>query len=128
MHHAGHDALVADDDQIVAELLGITLGKYGFQVSTAVDAASAIAAASEREHLRAAICDLELGRDNGVDVLNAIHERHPACVGVIISGHLESVIAAAIGDSLWIRYLQKPFKSSELIELIDAEIADRLAR
>lgn len=109
--------LVVDDDQIIAELLSIMLGREGFEVLTAVDGVSAMEALGDRTDILVAVCDLELGSESGVDVLGRLRGLSPTTHGIVISGHSESVVQAAVGDAS-ILTLQKPFRPSELVEAV----------
>ncbi len=112
-------ALVADDDRVAGELLGIALHREGYRVIHAADAHSAIDRGTMSPDLRVAVCELELGRHSGVDVLTALRQVHPTLVGVVFSGYDLPFVINSVVDAEWVRPVQKPFTAAQLVDLID---------
>lgn len=111
--------LVLDDDPIVGELLSVVLAQAGFEALTPPDWASALELVTQRSVV-AAVCDLQLGDSNGVEVLESLRQAAPGLRAVVMSGHpawhvrseLDRVGTEAI-------VLQKPFRPADLVAALE---------
>ncbi len=110
--------LIVDDDQIMAELLGIWLEDAGYVVVRAVDAPTALSMFGGGGPFTAVVCDFDLGRTTGCSLVAELAELQPGLALVMISGHPEHrVRAECLTDG--VQFLQKPFDPAELVRLID---------
>lgn len=73
---AGPDVLIADDEELVREMLVDALGEAGHSVAEAVDGKDTIAKILELRP-RIVICDVRMPRQNGYEVLREIRKNHP---------------------------------------------------
>lgn len=111
--------VVADDDQLLAELVAIMLRRHDLEVIVAVDADSTRSILADRSDVDVVICDLELGRDNGAALIRELRTGRPRLGAVLVSGHADAEIREALdGDD--VASLQKPFEPNELVEMVDA--------
>ena len=117
---AGNKILVVDDEPGLAHALSITLRASGWDVSTAVDGASAIAAAASHAP-DVVLLDLGLPDMSGLDVIAAIRgwSRMPI---VVLSArqHGEDKVDAL--DAGADDYVTKPFAMNELLARLRAAV------
>ncbi|WP_245803173.1 response regulator [Acuticoccus yangtzensis] len=111
--------LVVDDDETILRMMVDFLGDNGFSVL------SAASRAEMRRHLTHAqvslvILDVQLGQDDGFDVLREIRSGSDVPV-VILTGHRRDEIDRVVGLELGADdYLTKPFSLRELMARIRA--------
>ncbi|MFN8087713.1 MAG: response regulator transcription factor [Mycobacterium sp.] len=106
--------LVVDDEAVLAELVSMALRYEGWEITTAGDGASAIAAArSSRPD--AVVLDVMLPDMSGLDVLRKLRETNPNIPVLVLTAKdaLEDRIAGltAGGDD----YVTKPFSIEEVV-------------
>ena len=77
--------LVVDDEAPTRELLSLYFKKRGYDVTTASTAADAMRVVKEIP-LQLVILDLNLGDDDGLDLLQPIQQAHPKIPIIIFSG------------------------------------------
>ena len=114
--------LAVDDDQIIREMLKITLESGGYQVRIAANGNEAIGAL-HNENFDLVITDLQMGDPDGFAVLSRAKELNPLTKGIVITGNqdLSSAIKAIrIGVE---DYLLKPFSLTELLDCVRKSIA-----
>ena len=92
-------ALVVEDDRSWQQIFGEMLADAGMTVDMAADLESALSLIRERAH-RLAVIDLALGgsdhrNQDGLRVLDALRQRDPACVTLLISGFATVEIAVS---------------------------------
>ena len=106
--------LVVDDEQVLAELVTMSLRYEGWAVSTASDGASAIAAA-RKEPPDVVVLDVMLPDMSGLDVLRELREQNPGLPLLLLTAKdaVEDRIAGltAGGDD----YVTKPFSLEEVV-------------
>ncbi|MCC8116091.1 MAG: response regulator [Planctomycetes bacterium] len=89
------EILIVDDNERVYQSLAINFQKNGLACHWAPDKDAALRAALENT-LSAAIIDLSLGSESGLDVMQELMRLRPALPVVVISGFgtLEAAVAA----------------------------------
>ncbi|CAB4846507.1 MAG: response regulator [Actinobacteria bacterium] len=116
----GHRILVIEDDQSIAEIVGILLRGEGFEVSYCADGLQAITA------FKAVAPDLVLldlmlpGRD-GIDVCRAIRESSGVPI-VMLTARSDSADVVTGLESGADDYIVKPIKNEELLARIRARL------
>ena len=116
----GHRILVIEDDQSIAEIVGILLRGEGFEVSYCADGLQAISA------FKAVAPDLVLldlmlpGRD-GIDVCRAIRESSGVPI-VMLTARSDSADVVTGLESGADDYIVKPIKNEELLARIRARL------
>jgi len=113
--------LLIDDDDPLRELLAQALRQAGHTVVEAVDGRQGMELYRTTE-IDLVVTDLIMPEQEGVETILALHHDRPKLPIIAISGGVSNSrlyldIAGKIGAD---RMLAKPFKSAELIELIDA--------
>jgi len=122
--------LVIDDEESIRMLLEEGLSAYGLRVDCAVDAQAAATLLAERSY-DVLLCDLNLSRPGGgkisgrdvVDqVLAKVGPEKPSVV--FMTGDLVEGLASAAGSSET-RFLQKPFRISDVLTLVQEVCATK---
>jgi two-component system KDP operon response regulator KdpE len=112
--------LVIDDEASIVRALRINLTARGYQVSTAMDGAAGLAAAS-RERPDGIILDLGLPDMDGTDVINGIRGWSRTPVIVLSAREQEQQKVAAL-DAGADDYVTKPFGMDELLARLRAAL------
>lgn len=116
--------LIVDDAPNIRQTLRVALESAGHTVEEAGDATSALDLAGRRG-FDAALVDLRLGQESGLDLLDALIGRQPRLAVVIITGHASvdtAVQAMRRGAS---DYLPKPFTPALVRAVLERVARDR---
>ncbi|BDG09043.1 sigma-54-dependent transcriptional regulator [Anaeromyxobacter paludicola] len=116
--------LVVDDERSMREFLEILLQKEGHEVATAADLPTARARAGQGD-LDLVITDLRLGRESGLDVLQAVKSASPATEVLVVTAFATTDTAVQAMKLGAYDYLQKPFKVDELKLVIGKALEHR---
>ena len=110
--------LVVDDDADLRGIVSFALRNAGLVVIEAADAARALAAAAE-ERPTLVVLDLNLGADDGLDLLPRLREatRAPVLILSVRSGEEDVVRGLELGAD---DYLTKPFSPRTLVARVRA--------
>jgi two-component system, OmpR family, response regulator len=109
---SGH-ILVVDDDPAVRHLISDYFGQHGIQTVSAMGR-SAVARQLAGGDTSAIILDLQLGQDNGLDLLREIRSSSDVPV-IILTGRSRDEVDCVVGLELGADdYLTKPFGIREL--------------
>jgi DNA-binding NtrC family response regulator len=105
--------LIIDDESFIRENVTRILGDEGYQVCQAATGDEAREQVTSGE-IDLALLDLNLGTENGIDILKVLKEIDPELLIIIITGYgsVESAV-----DSLKLgafHYMKKPFKADAL--------------
>jgi len=107
------DILIVDDEKIIRDATMQIIEDGGHYAESAVDAASALLSLREAD-FDLVILDINLGADNGLEVLDQIHRKFPRLPVVVFTAAASisrAVEAMRIGA---LDFLEKPFTSSQL--------------
>ncbi|MGH3523226.1 MAG: response regulator transcription factor [Mycobacterium sp.] len=108
------NVLVVDDEAVLAEMVSMALRYEGWNIATAVDGASALAAA-RAERPDVVVLDVMLPDMSGLDVLHKLREQNPQLPVLLLTAKdaVEDRIAGltAGGDD----YVTKPFSLEEVV-------------
>ncbi len=115
--HSRLPILLAEDDDLVRELLLSTLRRAGYEAEAVADGESALQSLLSREHALA-ILDLDLPRRSGYSCLQDLRRRGQALPVVVISGNIDSYWNALREEG--VRVLQKPFRMDKLLHTVSA--------
>jgi two-component system nitrogen regulation response regulator GlnG len=115
---------VIDDDRSIRWVLDKALRQAGMDVRL-FDSADGVLGALQNGVPDALITDVRMPGIDGLQLLDRIHESHPALPVIIITAHsdLESAVSAYQGGAF--EYLPKPFDIDEAVELARRAIAHR---
>jgi two-component system response regulator HydG len=118
--------LVVDDERPILSLIRAIAVGEGFDVSTSVDGADALAQLRRRP-VDLVLVDLRMPGVSGMDVLRAVREINPSCRVVLMSGFAtidSAVEAVKLGAA---DYLTKPFDLARVRKLL-ATVRDEAER
>ena len=114
--------LVVDDEPIVGDRLKPALEKCGYDVETQTDSQAAIdRLASERYDVL--ITDLKMSGPSGLDVLRFVREQAPTTRVIVITGYATAEQAKESIKGGAVEFIAKPFRISQLRELIARTLA-----
>ncbi len=110
--------LVVDDEAVVADVLRGLLGREGYRVEVAADAARGRALLEGDDPWDAVLLDVMLPDADGLQVLRWLRERQPDLAVVMITafGTVENAVAAMKAGAF--HYLTKPFHNDEVRLLV----------
>jgi two-component system, NtrC family, response regulator AtoC len=105
--------LIIDDEAFIRETVSRILSEDGYQVCQASNAGEAREQVTSGE-IDLALLDLNLGSENGIDVLKILKELDPELLVIIITGFgsVESAVDALKMGAF--HYMKKPFKADAL--------------
>jgi DNA-binding NtrC family response regulator len=105
--------LIIDDEPFIRENVERILGEDGYQVLSAADGTTARELVSAEE-IDLVLLDLNLGKENGLDVLKVLREIEPELLVIVITGYgsVESAVASLKMGAF--HYMKKPFKADAL--------------
>ncbi|HEU4370723.1 MAG TPA: sigma-54 dependent transcriptional regulator [Methylomirabilota bacterium] len=119
--------LVVDDEADLREVLSDALGSWGYEVTVASTGAEAVQLVST-QLFDAALLDVNLGPDNGVQVLRELRANDDALDVVMMTGYPTVATAVATLRDGATDYLSKPLNLDELRHIIGRVIERRLLR
>ena len=99
--------LIVDDDAPLRGRLARAMEKRGFTVIDAEGVNSGLAAV-QQHNLTHAVLDMKLEDGNGLDIVSAIHRRHPQCRVIMLTGFGNIATAVAAVKAGAVDYLPKP--------------------
>jgi DNA-binding NtrC family response regulator len=109
--------LLVDDEPLIRVAVGDSLSDVGLDVTSLATGKEAVAALSERT-FDVAVLDLKLPDMSGIDVLRELRELEQTTDVIMITAH-GSVPSAVEAMKLGARdFLEKPFETGHLLELI----------
>ncbi len=119
--------LLADDDTVFRDVLAKALRRRGYRVETAGDVSSALQRIAETPP-DFAVVDLKMPGASGLDLVEALHRRHPETRIVVLTGYASiatAVTAVKLGAT---DYLTKPTAPDELVAALERTNADGTRR
>jgi signal transduction histidine kinase/CheY-like chemotaxis protein len=117
--------VVADDEPNVRQVTTVMLEQAGYRVIGAGDGREAVdLVARYRDEVKAVLLDVTMPTMNGEEAVRALRERGHSVPVILSSGLIDVDVLKRLGVSepTEIHMLQKPFRSAELLELLQ-EIA-----
>lgn len=103
------NVLIADNDRAVSALLTEILARTGLSVEHAYDGEAAQEMV-RRGSYGVLVCDLDMPRASGLEVLESLRDLASPPAVVVISGYLDGEVAQRLGALPFVReVLRKPF-------------------
>jgi two-component system response regulator RegA len=112
--------LVADDDELLLAGFRRGLPPRGIEVYTATSRDEALRLA-RTQHVDAALVDLQLGHDNGLDLMRDLRKLHPHMQLIMITGHHTTSNTVQAMRAGAFDVITKPFTIGEILHHIHAE-------
>lgn len=111
-------SLIVDDEPNIRRTLRVALETMGHTVEEAATGADALRVL-ERQPCDAALVDLRLGQESGLDLLDSLLEQAPRLAVIIITAHasLDSALAAMRRGAF--DYLPKPFTPAQVRAVLE---------
>jgi two-component system response regulator RegA len=106
--------LVVDDDEVFREQLSRALRRRGLVVHSAESYEAALQLADELT-FDYAVLDLRLEGPSGIELLDALLERQPDCVVVILTGYGSIATAVDAVKRGAVNFVQKPADADDLL-------------
>ncbi|MGQ5522203.1 response regulator transcription factor [Chitinimonas sp. PSY-7] len=110
--------LLVDDDPALLAVLQRAFVRRGWQVSTALDAASALAVAQSAMP-SCAVVDLKLGNDSGLRLVPSLLAVVPDCRIVMLTGYASIATAIEAIKLGAVHYLAKPAGIDEILAALE---------
>jgi DNA-binding NtrC family response regulator len=119
--------LVVDDEPEMREVLGEALSAWGYEVTVAAGGREAVELVAT-QLFEAVLLDVNLGPDNGVDVLRALRANDDAVDVIMMTGYpTVSTAVQTLRDGA-ADYLSKPLNLEELRHILGRVLERRLLR
>jgi len=118
---------MVDDEVKFLESISTRLALKNFDVTTAVSGKEAIESA-EKGFFDVAVVDFQMPGMDGVQVLNALKERHKYLEIIMLTGHTTVDSAVKCTKLNAFKYLEKPYAFEKLIEVITETYETRLKK
>lgn len=124
--------LLAEDDNSMRTMLTVVLRKADYHVTPASDGETALAllerAIAEHSPYDVVLTDIQMGKVDGMAVLQAARRQHPPAAVILLTGYasVETAIEALRAGAY--DYLQKPCKNADLLKCVANAIEQRNAQ
>ena len=125
--HMGR-VFIVDDDENVRKTLGLVLKQSGYEVFEAADGEEAIAAIESYStdfSLQVIICDIDLPKVNGHDVIAFIRKKLPTVPVIVLTGYPDVQSAASLFKQGVVDYLIKPGRAQTLLDAVKRAIGEQ---
>lgn len=110
--------LLVDDEETVRSIGSEMLTELGFTVVTANDGRCALEVFSATPGIRVVILDLTMPRMDGEQCFRELCRIKPDLKVIMSSGYNEQEVTQKFGDGVLAGFIQKPYKLSELREVV----------
>jgi DNA-binding NtrC family response regulator len=114
--------LILDDEPIVGDRLKPALEKCGYEVETQTDSQAAIDQLAQARY-DVLVTDLKMSGPSGLDVLRFVKEQAPRTRVIVITGYATAEQAKESIKGGAVDFIAKPFRISELRDLIARTLA-----
>lgn len=114
--------LIVDDEVDNLDLLHRTLHR-DYHILRATSASEALQLLQQEQDVAVIISDQRMPRMNGTDLLYRVAETHPDTVRIILTAHADvNDLVEAINSSKVFKYLTKPFRRDELLDIVEQAV------
>ncbi len=114
--------LVVDDDPTIRSTLAEALRDWGYEAREVATLAAALAVVT-REHPAAVLLDVKLPDGSGISILDALKQRSPETVVIIITGYVNPQSAFEAGLRQAHGFLTKPLDQTEVRVMLEEALA-----
>lgn len=120
--------LLVDDDAAVVDTLGERLARDGYECVRCTDPQAALRALSGEGPFDLVISDIEMPGMRGIDLMSAIHSRHPGQLVLLITGFGTIDLAVQCLRAGATDFLTKPFSFDVLRHAVQRALRERAMR
>lgn len=115
--------LIVDDDEMIRNLLRMTLPDEGFELVEAEDGDTALRL-SERSAPALVLLDWKMPGISGADVLAELKRRHPDTPVIVLTAQPEAhrSVAESLGADV---FMTKPFSPLQLLATVERFLSER---
>lgn len=120
--------LIIDDEEHVRKTVGLALKQGGYEILEAVDGDQAIAMIQSSPtgfSVHAIICDIDLPKVNGHDVVAFIRAKLPSVPVIVLTGQPDVQGAASLFKQGVVDYLIKPAQAQTLLDSVRRAIGEQ---
>jgi DNA-binding NtrC family response regulator len=120
--------LVVDDEEHVRTTVSLVLKQGGYEVIAAADGEEAIDMIKSDPSgfsAQAIICDINLPKVNGHDLIAFIRQNLPTVPVIVLTGYPDVQGAAALFEQGVVDYLIKPGRADTLLEAVRRAIGEQ---
>ncbi|HSB44035.1 MAG TPA: response regulator [Nitrospira sp.] len=120
--------LIVDDEEHVRKTVGLALKQGGYEILEAVDGDQAIAMIQSSPtgfSVHAIICDIDLPKVNGHDVVAFIRAKLPSVPVIVLTGQPDVQGAASLFKQGVVDYLIKPAQAQTLLDSVRRAIGEQ---
>jgi two-component system cell cycle sensor histidine kinase/response regulator CckA len=110
--------LLAEDDDMIRDLIVLILSGLGYKVIPAPDGREAVEAAKAAKDLSLAIIDVVMPRMNGKETYEALMGDRPGMRAIFISGYSPEAVRESLIMTPSTLFLQKPFGVTALARMV----------
>jgi len=111
------EILILDDEPIVGDRLKPALEKLGYSVETLTDSQRAIDRLAQKT-FDLVITDLKMSGPTGLDILRFVQDESPTTRVIVITGYATAEQARASLKGGAVDFIAKPFRISQLSQLV----------
>ena len=119
---------IIDDEEHVRKTVGLALRQGGYEVLEAADGKEAIAAIQSYPtgfSIQAIICDIELPKVNGHDLIAFIRAKLPSVPVIALTGYPDVHGATSLFKQGVVDYLIKPAQAQTLLDAVRRAIGEQ---
>lgn len=112
------EILVVDDDPLILTVVDLMIRHAGYKTRTASDAATALDAFADGA-VDVLVSDIRMPGMDGIALARVVREDYPRVPIILMTGYLADYTNGSANQIGVDGIIKKPFKSTELLELID---------
>jgi two-component system response regulator YesN len=119
---------VVDDEEHVRKTVGLALAQGGYEVLEAADGEEAIAVIQSYPTgfpVHAIICDIDLPKVNGKDLIAFIRAKLPSVPVIVLTGYPDVQGATSLFKQGVVDYLIKPSQAQTLLDAVRRAIGEQ---
>ena len=111
--------LLADDEEVVAQVARQTLENAGYSVLLAQDGREAFDLFEQnKQDVAIAVLDMTMPEITGAELLRRFRRLRPELPVLLSSGFAEADLSSHLGDYRWTGFIKKPYRPQELLKAV----------
>lgn len=118
--------LIVDDDAAVRDTTRLALAREGYRILTATDGHTAMelmAVAEHADEVCALICDLDMPKMDGKELVDCFRKEYPDIPIIVLSGASDAVFLDGIVQEGVCDWLRKPVTREALLEKVGTAVS-----